>query len=236
MAEWLEWARGPVFRACFLIMVLGLIRVFALTAVATFKLVRRSKANGREIPWGDIVVATLKWLLPIRRGLQGRGLFSLTSMVFHVAIIVTPIFLGAHIMLWERGLGISWPAIGNLAADYLTLIAIVAGLALFVERVASRDSRSISRAQDFLLPLLIVIPFATGYLAMHPAINPFGYDGTMFVHVMSGNLLFLVMPFTKISHVALFPATQLVSEIGWHLQPGAGRKVALALGKEDEPI
>jgi hypothetical protein len=71
---------------------------------------------------------------------------------------------------------------------------------------------------------------------MHPAINPFGYDGTMFVHVMSGNLLFVVMPFTKVSHVALFPATQLVSEIGWHLQPGAGREVALALGKEDEPI
>ncbi len=96
MADWLEWARGPAFRACLLIMLLGLVRVLALTAVATFRLIRKSRKNGREIPWVEIVAATLSWLFPIKRGLKGRGLFSLTSMVFHVAIIVTPIFLGAQ--------------------------------------------------------------------------------------------------------------------------------------------
>ncbi len=234
--EWLEWARGPVFRACLLIMVLGLARVVALNAWAMLQLLRRSSANGRSMPWREIAVGTIQWLFPLKNGLRERTLFSLASMVFHVAIIITPVFLGAHIVIWQRGLGVGWASIPNIAADYLTLVAIVSGLGLFIGRVGSPAARGISRPQDYLLPLLIVIPFASGYLAMHPGINPFGYDGTMFVHVMSGNLLFLVVPFTKISHVALFPATQFVSEIGWHLQPGAGQRVAAALGKEGEPI
>ena len=49
-------------------------------------------------------------------------------------------------------------------------------------------------------------------------------------------VILLLVPFTKISHVALFAGTQLVSELGWHLAPGGGRRVALALGKENEPI
>ncbi len=87
-----------------------------------------------------------------------------------------------------------------------------------------------------LLPLIIAVPFITGYLAMHPAINPFNYSSTMFVHVMSGNLIFILIPFTKLSHVVLFPTTQVVSEMGWHLVADSGRRVALALGKEGEAI
>ncbi len=236
MEEWLEWARGPAFRACFLLMVLGLARVVFLSTANVVSIIRASRKNGRQVPWWDIVGATLKWIVPLKKGVQQRAIFSITSMIFHVSIIITPIFLGAHILLWERGVGFAWPAIGNLAADYLTLVAIVTGIVLFVQRVGHRASRAISRPQDYLLPILIVIPFASGYLAMHPSINPFDYASTMFVHIMSGNLIFLLIPFTKISHVALFPGTQLVSELGWHLAPGAGQKVAVTLGKENEPI
>lgn len=236
MADWLEWARGPAFRACFLIMLLGLARVMALSVLNIVSMVHGSKKNKRDIPWKEIIKATLTWYVPFKKSVEQRAIFSITSMIFHICIIVTPLFLGAHILLWERGIGISWPRIGSLAADYLTLIAIVTGVALFVQRVGTGSSRAISRAQDYFLPLLIIVPFASGYLAMHPWLNPFDYTATMFVHVMSGNLLFLAVPFTKISHVALFPVTQLVSELGWHLIPGSGQNVAVTLGKENEPI
>jgi nitrate reductase gamma subunit len=236
MEQWLEWARGPVFRACFAIMLLGLLRVVALNTVSVVSLIRKSRRNSRTVSWKPVLGATLKWIFPFKKALEVRAVFSITSMLFHVCIIVTPIFLGAHIMLWDRGLGISWPEIGNSVADYLTLIGIATGIALFVDRLGVRASRALSRPQDFLLPVLLVVPLVTGYLAMHPGTNPFGYNGTMFVHVMSGNLIFLLIPFSKMSHMALFPGTQLVSDLGWHLQPGAGQQVALALGKENEPI
>jgi nitrate reductase gamma subunit len=217
-------------------MLLGLARAVALNTVSIASLVYQSRKNGRMVPWGSVLTATLQWIFPAKKGFESRAVFSLTSMLFHLSIIVTPIFLGAHILLWERGLGISWPALGNLAADYLTLLAILTGAVLFAQRVGAGASRAISRGQDYFLPLLLLVPFVTGYLAMHPHLNPFGYNGTMFVHVMSGNLIFLLIPFTKMSHVALFPGTQLISEMGWHLKPGAGEQVAIALGKENDPI
>ena len=236
MDQWLEWARGPVFRACFVIMLLGLARAVVLNTVGIASLIYQSRKNGREVAWGPVSKATLQWMLPLKKGFESRAVFSVTSMLFHLCMIITPIFLGAHILLWERGLGISWPALGNLAADYLTLLAILTGAALLAQRVGASASRAISRPQDYFLPALIIVPFVTGYLGMHPHLNPFGYNGTMFVHVMSANLIFLLIPFTKMSHVALFPGTQLISEMGWHLKPGAGQQVAIALGKENEPI
>jgi nitrate reductase gamma subunit len=121
-------------------------------------------------------------------------------------------------------------------ADILTIVAIATSVILFVRRVSTRMTRKLSRPQDYVLPLLIVLPFITGYLAMHPASNPFSYNPTMLVHVLSSNLLLVLIPFSKLSHVALFPATQLVSEMGWHLVPGGGSGVVLALGKEGEPV
>lgn len=236
MEAWLEWARGPAFRASFLILLLGLARVLVLNVASIVTLARKARRSGRRVPARRILVATLQWMLPFKKAVERRWLFSLTSLVFHVAIIITPVFLAAHILLWQRGLGIGWPAISNAAADFLTLIALASSLLLFVERVGARASRAISRAQDYLWPLLIAIPFASGYLAMHPVINPFSYDATMLVHVLSGDLIFVLIPFSKLAHIALFPATQLVSELGWYLEPASGRRVALALGKEDKPI
>jgi nitrate reductase gamma subunit len=236
MEQWLEWARGPVFRACFVVMLLGLARALVLNTVSIASLIHDSRKNGRTVAWGPVLNATLQWMFPVKKGFEARAVFSITSMLFHVCIIITPIFLGAHILLWERGLGISWPALGNLAADYLTLLGILTGAVLVAQRVGSSASRAISRGQDYFLPVLILVPFVTGYLGMHPNINPFGYTGTMLVHVMSANLIFLLIPFTKMSHVVLFPGTQLISEMGWHLKPGGGQQVAIALGKENEPI
>ncbi|MFC1852129.1 respiratory nitrate reductase subunit gamma [candidate division CSSED10-310 bacterium] len=242
MLEWLEWARGPVFRACFIIMLLGLLRVVILNGVTLYLMIRQAKKNKREIKYGDLVRETLTWLFPVKKAAEQRIIFSLTSIIFHLAIIITPLFLSAHILLWERGLGLSRfalnarVALNAQVADYLTLLAIVAGLAIFVQRVGAEASRGLSRFQDYFLPLLIIIPFFSGYLAMHPALNPFSYNGIMFVHVMSGNLIFLLIPFSKISHVALFPMTQLMSALGWYLNPDSGRNVMLTLGKENEPI
>jgi nitrate reductase gamma subunit len=236
MEQWLEWARGPVFRACFAIMLLGLARVVVLNTASAVSLIYDSRKKGRAVSWGPVVTATLQWMFPVKKGFQARAVFSFTSMLFHVSIILTPIFLGAHILLWERGLGIRWPALGSVAADYLTLLAILTGAALLAQRVGASASRAISRPQDYFLPLLIIVPFVSGYLAMHPNLNPFGYNGTMFVHVMAGNLIFLLIPFTKMSHVALFPGTQLISDLGWNLKMGGGQQVAIALGKENEPI
>ena len=238
MESWVEWARGPAFLFAFSFMLLGLIRHVVLTGWEVIRAMRR--AGDKTLPYRQILIATLSWLLPVGK-LKDRFFLSVTSLLFHIAILIVPIFLGGHFALWARGLSIRWPtiswlAIPNQLADVLTIVAIITAVALVIQRAAARATRALSRFQDYAIPLIIAVPFVSGFFVMHPSLNPFSYEAALFIHIMSGNLVFVLIPITKLSHLALIPTVQLVSEVAWHWPPDAGGKLAVALGKENEPI
>ncbi len=233
METWLELARGPIFQFALIFMILGLLRHIALATVNTGIAIWR--AGDKKFPVKAMAKATLDWLIPARK-LKGSIGFSLLSIVMHVGLIVVPIFLFSHVALWERGLGISWPAIGMGAADVLTLVTIAALFAILAIRIFGRDARAISGFQDYAILVLLAVPFISGYLAMHPAINPFDYSGAMLIHVLSADLILILIPITKLSHVVLMPATQVIAEVGWHFPATSGENVCVALHKEEEPI
>jgi len=234
MESAIAWAQGPVFRFAFAFMVLGLIRHVGLTLWEMARAMRR--AGDKKLPYRQMLIATAKWLFPVDK-LKDRLFLGLTSVLFHVAILIVPILLAGHIALWSRGLGISLPAVlPNRAADLLSIVAVVTAVALVIQRVASKATRSLSRFQDYALPLIVALPFASGILVMHPVLNPFSYEAMLLVHVMSANVLFVLIPITKLSHMVLIPSVQVVSEVAWHWPPDAGSKLAVTLGKENEPI
>jgi nitrate reductase gamma subunit len=233
MNSWLEWARGPFFWASLTFMFLGLIRHAILTIADIRRGTRR--AGDKNIPYRKILTATLAWLFPLTK-LGNRLIFGLTSILFHVSVILVPLFLAGHAVLWKRGTGINWPSIPNLAADVLTVAGIATAVLLVVQRATARPTRALSRAQDYLIPLYILIPFVSGFLVRHPGVNPFSYEPTLLVHVMSANILFILVPLTKLSHMVLLPGTQLVSEVAWHWPKDAGSRVGAALGKEGEAV
>lgn len=233
MDVWLSWAKGPLFWTALLFMLLGLLRQLGLTLWEGFRAYRR--AGDKNVPFGRVVLSTLEWLLPFKQ-LRKRWLYSLTTVLFHVGVILVPLFLAGHIDLWKAALGISWPALSNSLATTLTLIVVGAALAVVVQRAATRESRSLSRFQDYALPLFIVVPFLSGFLVMHPTWNPFTRDPVLLVHVLSADLLIFLVPLTKLSHMALLPLTQLIAQLAWHFPPDAGKRVAVTLGKENEAI
>jgi hypothetical protein len=233
MDLWLHWARGPLFRAALVFMLLGLLRQLALTVWEGARVYRR--AGDRKMPLRKVAEATRSWLLPFGR-LGDRWPYSVTTFVFHVAVIVVPLFLAGHIALWKKGIGVSWLALPNTVATTLTVLAVVTALAVVIQRAASRATRALSRFQDYALPLFIALGFASGFLVMHPTWNPFPADPTLLLHVLVGDALLVLVPLTKLSHMILLPLTQLVSELAWHFPPDAGRRVGLTLGKENEPI
>jgi nitrate reductase gamma subunit len=233
MDVWLRLGRGPLFWAALAFMILGLGRHAALTGLAAARAWRR--AGDRDLPGVRIVSDTLTWLIPTGR-LKDRWLYSVTTLAFHVGVILVPLFLAGHIALWREALGVGWPALPNAVATTLTVVVLVAAVAVVVQRLALAESRALSRLQDYLVPLVVAVPFASGLLVMHPAWNPFTRDATLLVHVLSGDLVLFLVPLTKLSHMVLLPLTQLVSELAWHFPPDAGERVGHALGKESEPI
>jgi nitrate reductase gamma subunit len=133
-------------------------------------------------------------------------------------------------------LGFGWPALPSTVATVLTLVVIAAAGSVLIQRVSNRESRILGRPQDYALPVLIAVAFLSGFMVMHPAWNPWGRDPMLLAHVLTGDVLLVLVPFTKLSHMVLLPLTQLVSELAWHFPEDAGERVGLALGKESEPI
>ncbi len=230
----LALARGPLFRFTFALMVLGLLRLVALTIYRSAMAWRA--AGDKKLNWKIIRQRTLWWLFPFTRFHRTRMAYSIISFVFHIGLIVTPIFLFAHVRLWEQGLGISWPTLPPPVADVLTVIAIVGAIALFVGRVGHPVSRTISRPEDFAWPLVLALPFISGLLASHTTICPLDYRVMMLIHVLSAEVIFVLIPFSKIAHCVLVPFSQFVSDLGWHFPQDAGRQVAKTLNKESVPI
>ena len=233
MDAWIQWARGPLFWTALTFMILGLLRQVGLTVWEMTRVYQR--AGDKNIPVRRVVRETLQWLIPARR-IWHRLPYSLTTIVFHGAVILVPLFLAGHIELWRRGTGLSWPALPNSVATWLTLAGVATGLAAVVQRALVRDSRPLNRFQDYALPVFIVAVLASGFLVMHPAWNPFSRDAALLAHVLGGDLLLFLVPLSKLSHMILLPFTQLVSELAWHFPPDAGSRVAVTLGKENEPI
>jgi nitrate reductase gamma subunit len=230
---WIEFGRGPLFRLAFSLMILGLLRVLLLTITGIGEAYHRSP--DRIVPWKEIARQTLGWLAPLGRLWKKRPVYSVTSVLFHVGLLLVPLFLAAHVLLWRRSVGFAWPAMPQPLADYLTLLTIAAGLGLFFGRLLYRSARALSRMQDYMWPLLLAIPFATGYVCAHAAIGPKTYQTTMLVHVYSADLILVMIPFTKIAHCVLAPLSQLVTAVSWKFLPGAGDRIAATLGYADLP-
>ncbi|MBS1261392.1 MAG: hypothetical protein MAG453_00713 [Calditrichaeota bacterium] len=234
MQGWLDFARGPLFRFCFLLMVLGLLRAFAFSAAGLLRAHRR--AGDRDVPWRRLVADTVSWLAPVGRLWRSRPLYSTISVVWHAGLILVPLFLAAHVTLFRNSAGFAWFALPQPAADVLTWLTVLGSFALFAGRVGDRNARSLSRRQDYLWPLLIAVPFISGALCSQAPLSPAAYQALMLVHLLSGNLVLVLIPFTKVAHCVLLPLSQLVSGVGWKFPAGAGDRVAATLGKPPTPV
>jgi nitrate reductase gamma subunit len=230
MEPWITFAKRPLFAFAFLVMILGLAR---LVTIQVYSLAERKRGRLHNVPWRKMLAETARWALPVQHLIPGSRIFSTLSYVAHIGILLVPIFLADHVVLWERFFGVHLPKIGHGVADPLTLVTIACLLGLLGFRTLSWRLRALSQRSDFVLLVAVLLPFTTGYMAMHPRYNPLSWDAMMLTHLLSGELLLVLIPFTKLAHVVLFFFDRVSSGLHWKLRPGAGDKVAEALfGKE----
>ena len=234
MERLLEFAGGPLFRLTFAIMVLGLLRIILLDIWGMIEAV--SRAGDKTIPWGLTIRRTFEWIVPVKRIGHQRPVYSIVSILFHVGLLLVPLFLTAHVQLWESALGFGWITLGDQWADVLTITTIIFGVVLLVMRVGSRSSRVISRKQDYIWPLLLIIPFVTGLVCAEAAITPATYQALMLVHILSAEVIFVALPFTKIAHCVLMPLSQFVMNIAWKFPARVDDDVCETLDKKGAKV
>lgn len=233
METWLDFGAGPLFRFSFTLMILGLGRIVFLTAVNVLDAYRRNA--DKVLPYRELCRQTIRWIFPVQNLVAKRPIYSLVSFLFHVGLIVTPLFLAAHVRLWKNSTGVGWFHLPQTTAYILTLLAICCGIALFSMRLLYAPARAISRRQDYLWPLLLILPFLTGLICSNIDVSPSVYRTLLLFHIYSADLILILIPFTKVAHCVLTPLSQIVTGVSWKFPAGAGDRVIETLDWKDRP-
>jgi nitrate reductase gamma subunit len=226
MPLWMVIARGPIFRFALAVFVLGLLRLLLLTLWGMLQSVRQ--AGDQRIPYGKLLRETLSWIFPFGQLVRTRRIYSFASFGMHLGILGAAIFLGNHLDILRANIGLAWPAIFKPVLDGLSVITILAGIYLLLYRIYVPSSQKLSKRMDYLLLILILNLFISGYVAGQTW-NPIPYDGLMLFHTLNGLAIALLAPFTKIAHCVLFPLIRLGSEIAWRLTPQGGSRAVRTL-------
>lgn len=194
-----ELLRGPVLWITFLVFSMGMIVRLAI-------LYRLSKErdgvfyNHVDMKWGLRSIG--HWLVPLgTRSLRSQPLFSIATYIFHVCLFAVPLFLLAHSTLWNESFGVSLWSLPDRLADFLTILMIGAATFLFARRLVRSEVRILSAPWDYVLLILAVLPFLTGFLTYHQ-VGP--YRLMLVLHILSGEILLIIIPFTMLGHFILF--------------------------------
>ena len=155
------------------------------------------------------------WLIPfLPKSTRLHPVFYGVSYLFHLLIFLVPLFLLSHIVLFEESMNTAWPFISDPVADILTLTIIAALVFFMIRRMVVPEVKFLTRATDFIFLFLVALPFITGFLAYHQF---FAYRVVAVTHILSGELLLILIPFTRFFHMILAPFTRgyMGSEFGY---------------------
>ena len=198
------FAEGPLLWIAFLIFIIG-----TLIRMAQFLFVARTK----DKPFYNYfrlkyILATLaRWLLPLNVDVKKNPVFMICVYLFHICLMVVPIWLAGHISLWEESrFGWSWSSLPDKWAEWMTLLFLAISIYFILRRALSADLRMITTFSDYLLIGVTALPFATGYFLTHGTLDSIGFlgDNMRLFHVLSAELMLILIPFTRLSHSVLF--------------------------------
>jgi nitrate reductase gamma subunit len=221
----------------FLFMVLALLRIVVLHIIAINLTWKRTRDHNINI--ADLVRAVFDWAIPVKHIPRTRPVFSTISFLWHIGLIIVPIFFVSHVLLWERGIGIALPdslKMNKHVADGLTIATVGLTAVLFLFRALSPLTRVLSEPIDYFLLVLLAVPFVTGFFAVHAAISPLPYNVTMLIHILSAEAIFILMPFTKLAHVVVFPFGRISTYIYWRFPEGSGARIADEIFGEEAKV
>lgn len=200
MNSFYSFLTGPMAWIAFIVFFGGIIyRIVRLVNLARTK--DPTVHNYVDLKYG--LRSIIAWSIPfVARNQRLQPVMTVVTFAFHICLLIAPIFLMAHVMMLSDGIGLSWPTLPDTVADVMTVIVIL-GVGYFAyRRVAVREAKYVTTGADFLLLLLVVAPFITGFLAYHQI---FDYKWMITLHVLFGELMLVLIPFTWLTHMMLAP-------------------------------
>ncbi len=203
ISRYLVWIAFAVF-------VIGMVYQFVNMVIQA----RRDKGVLPYMTWKHSIRSLVHWVIPFAsRNMRSRYETTIVTFFFHVCAVLVPIFLTAHVVMFAFAWGPRWATLSSSVADWATILVIFAMVFFFVRRLMLPEVRYVTFPSDYALLAIAAAPFVTGFIAHH---QWFDYETMVLIHIISGAVLLMAIPFTRLSHMLFFPFTRayMGSEFG----------------------
>lgn len=205
-----QFVSGPLVWIAFIVFVGGMVYQF----VTMLRSAQKDKVIYPYMSLKYSLRSLFHWIIPFAsRNMRARYEVTIVTFVFHICLVLIPIFLLAHVAMFAFAWGAKWVVISEGAANYMTLAVILACVFFFLRRLMLPEVKFVTDVSDYVLLAIAFAPFATGFAANR---QWFDYETTIIIHMICGSLMLMVIPFTRLSHMLFFPFTRayMGSEFG----------------------
>jgi nitrate reductase gamma subunit len=206
-----NFVSGPLVWLAFIIFIGGcLYRLITLIVLVH----KKEKFIYSYMSWKYSLRSIVRWSTPFAtENMRRHPAMTIVAYVFHICLILTPIFLLAHVTLVDESWDLSWWTLPDALAAIMTMIVIAACVFFLVRRLVKPEVQYVTSASDYILLAIVAAPFITGFLVYY---QWFGYQTLLILHILSGEIMLVAIPFTRLSHMLLAPLTRayMGSEFG----------------------
>ena len=211
----LEFARGPALWASLAVLVAGSTwRVAGILRLGA----KADLSEPRSTRWLAGAMRGIFARMMPRKAFQHRvKLGDWNGYVYHLGLAVIVFGYLPHIRFVERLSGLAWPPLPDPLVYVCVGLTFVSLFIALMERLSDPVRRLLSGFDDYFSWFVVVLPLATGMIAIHqsyaqgavptPALDPV----PLAIHLLSVELLFLWLPFGKLAHAFLVFASRGVT-------------------------
>ena len=186
---------GPLLWFVFSLLVAGIVFRFTFFIIATFT---KDQYMNKPTDWMNGLVSVGKLFIPLHKAVIKKPFYTILRYVFHICMIVTPIFLAGHVALLEMSsLELSWPTLPDNVADIMTIAFIVLGVLFLLRRIVYRNIRERSSVFDYIFLILCILPFLSGYFLAHGSLDSINFfnDNILSIHILSSCVMIIMVVF-----------------------------------------
>ena len=211
MHSFYNFVSGPLAWVAFLLFICG--SIYRIVSMLK-QVAEKERFIFTYMSWRYSLRSILHWIVPFATvNWRRQPVLTVVTFAFHICLLITPIFLLSHVVLWDEAFNVSWWTLPDALADVMTVIVILGAVYFLVRRLSLPEVKFVTSASDFFILAIVAAPFVTGFLAYH---QWFAYPLMMGLHVLAGDIMLAAIPFTRLSHMLFSPFTRayMGSEFG----------------------
>ena len=197
-----EFISGPLMWVSFIIFLGG-----SLLNLGFFlRLARKDRVVFPHMGFKYFPLSLWTWVLNFfRTNFMKRPNVTIATVIFHICLLVSPIFFYSHVVLWYQTWNTSWWALPDKVADGMTAFVIIICFFFLLRRLLLKEVKCVTAFSDYVFLALVAAPFITGFVTFH---QWFAYEPMLILHILSGQILLIVLPFSRLSHMLFIFFTQ----------------------------